>query len=176
MVVGIALTGCSVRPQSELVGTWIGTPHRAADDDSVANGDSIPTDWQNYDVTVQLRLLADGSAEWRLNGDDFVPARWRVIDSGPGSAVLEMETTARAAASPIGMPATDAPSPSPASPSPAASAPPVGGPDESGGDGKVRRRFELLLHYDDDRVLEGFMLWEVGADRQLGAVEFRRGT
>ncbi len=163
----LTLVGCQQRTVSKLQGRWEGRPDSAAlraereaekygnssgaDVEASTNskeGSSTKpdasvqvTDWENYEVTVQMDFVSSERLEMSLDGEQRRSAHWQIISSSPIGCTIEVQTE-----------------------------------EGSEGDEKkelVRRRFELVLD-EREGTCVGFLLTEVGADRLLGAIYFKR--
>jgi len=172
VVVGTA--GCQHRDAGMLLGRWIGRPDSAAaraEREAQKYGDARPssdavaqlighsdaaappeqqagkTDWEQYDVAVLLNFVSRGRIEMSLaDGTQSRSGWWRMIESGPAGCSIEVETNA--------------------------SKTPYNGAEP----GELqRRRFQIDFDLRDGACV-GFLLTEAGADRQLGALYFRRAN
>jgi len=170
VAIGMLASGCAPSVPSELLGAWVGRPDtqqaRAASENlrygpslrgaatepsgeapsGGVGADDRVTDWERYDATVRLRFLDRQRMTLQLDDRPPVAARWRLVETGPAGAVLEVDVD-----------------PPPASPSSAA----------AGESRPARRQFELAFDRDAGRLV-GFALTEAAADRQLGALYFQR--
>ncbi len=167
MVVGAS--GCQQRVTGKLLGRWIGRADSViarTERESQKYGDARPdsetairtiavdppldpqaekTDWERYNVAVLMNFVSRDRVEMSLAGGKQPRlGRWSVVATTPTSCTIEVETNDSAT-------------------------------QENGAepDEPRRRRFHLELD-ERDGVCVGFLLNEVGADRQLGALYFRR--
>jgi len=160
----IVAGGCQQQTASKLLGRWIGRADTAVARDARQRkkyGDFRPadpvapllgdqdrkTDWENYEVAVAWNFLSAESLVMSLaDGSQSLAGTWIIIGTSPTGCMIEVVT---------GEPAEGA----------------------QGDEKKVplRRRFEIDLDERDGDCV-GFLLYETGADRQLGALYFRRPT
>ncbi|MBX3425663.1 MAG: hypothetical protein KF688_08290 [Pirellulales bacterium] len=168
LLVLIPLAGCGHGPARTLEGTWVGKPDTVAargerdenkyrelvaasggltidgDDDASARPPALVTDWERHDVEVTLDLQANQRVRLAING---------AVDGAPVEGTWKIvESGPAGVVIEIVTPAA---------------------PEGAGDPEPVRRRFELGLDQRSDG-LDGFTLHEVGADRRLGALYFRR--
>ena len=169
---GGSFLGCGLNGAAELQGKWIGTPDNAAAqaereaakynelvaatnpadaaEETEQDGPRRPvmvTDWEHYDVTVTLEFLDARRVRLTAACDvagSPVEGEWKIVESGPAGVVIEVITPGDATGEPDGETARP-----------------------------VRRRFELGLDRRESGLV-GFTFNEVGADRRLGTLYFRR--
>ena len=154
--------GCQQRVSSELLGQWIGRPDTAAaraqretqryGGPASAEEDNIPattsprkTDWESFDVVVALNILSSSELEMSLEGGSE-PRRgsWRILDISTTGCTIEIQTESKTELN------------------------------ASGDAGQTtNRRFDLELDQREGELV-GFLMTEVGADRELGAIYFSR--
>ena len=151
LLVFCTLAGCQQRTASKLLGKWEGIPDTAAarqareaekygdpPAEDQADDSSPVTDWEAYDIKVQLDFASRTDVKLALdNGLEPVAGTWHMVQAGPTACTIEIETPT------------------------------------SGENAPELRRFKLELD-DRDGKLQGFLMSEVGADRGLGALYFRR--
>ena len=163
MLLLVALTGCNGGVVDQLQGGWMGRPDTAA---AVAAREAErfgeqptdedlgpPTDWEQYDVGVRLEFVDETHVEMSLaDGSQPVEGTWQVVESSPSGWIIEIET------------------------SPADDKKPIDSSNTAAADTPAKgecRRFNVEPDYQDGHCT-GFRLSELGADRQLGAMYFRR--
>jgi len=157
--------GCQQRMAGKLEGEWIGRPDTAAARAKRENSkyealglsstvDVSPTnrggrtDWENYDVTVELDFVSRKRLNLSLlGGDQPHVASWKIIETSPTGCRIEVVIDATIAETAVEK-AVEKESIQP-------------------------RRFSIELDERDGRCV-GFLLSEVGADRRLGALYFQR--
>ena len=158
----LSMAGCQQQTTAALLGEWVGRPNTAvarAEREAEKYGDlpSTPesttpgnssrdlTDWEKFDVKIGFNFLSGDTLEMS-QGEGAQPLRgdWRIVAMSPTGCTIEIETEE-----------------SPNSGSEAAL--PM----------KVRRRFVLELDQRDGACV-GFLLTELGVDRQLGSLYFSR--
>jgi len=108
----IATTGCQQRVASKLAGEWVGQPDTAdgrSARDAEKYGDqsagqptdastkprdaSRVSDWENYDVTVEINFQTGNRLEMSLaDGDQPRTGRWTVVSTAPTSCIIEVVT------------------------------------------------------------------------------------
>ncbi|MCH2113637.1 MAG: hypothetical protein MK171_01815 [Pirellulales bacterium] len=162
--------GCQQQVVSKLRGQWIGRADTAEAQEArdnkkygksrVANPamgsqkiEGRKTDWEMWeDVAVIWDFSSGSDLKMSLaDGSQSISGRWSIVDTGPTGSTIEVLTgdgIASEGARPDGAqrPETEA---------------------------CVIRRFEIELDERDGECV-GFLLYEVAADRQLGALYFRR--
>lgn len=95
-----------------LQGRWVGTPDTAEararreaqryDDplqteEESPNGPGPKTDWEAFDVTVQLDFLSHSEVVLSLAGENQpVKGTWEVLESTPAGALIQIDTPAPA--------------------------------------------------------------------------------
>ncbi|QDT00702.1 hypothetical protein [Adhaeretor mobilis] len=143
--------GCSNGVVSQLEGEWVGTPQPTAGEE--ANVNTPQSDWQKYDVAVEIRFLSDSRVELTMEGrPDTIKADWRVVEQSPASLLLEFATEP---AKPALVDSAEQDSSIKEKPQP------------------VLRRFELLPRLEEDKLV-GFIFNEARAERQVGELYFVR--
>ena len=102
-------TGCQQRAASILQGRWEGRPDTAearAQREAEKYGDeptaeavaaktsrAKPTsDWENYDVTIQMNFVSSDQVEMSLGGEQPRSGRWHVVSQAPTSCIIEVVT------------------------------------------------------------------------------------
>lgn len=156
----VVVGGCQQRTAGKLLGRWIGRPDAAAARalrEAEKYGDAVValpettvesvdvTDWERYDLAVQFNFVSHDRLEMSLgDGSQPIIGEWRILETSPTGCIIEVKTESSAVS-----------------------------PSDDQSNSSVRRRFQLEL---DERGGEyvGFLLTEVGADRQLGSLYFRR--
>ena len=160
----LSLSGCQRGTVGALMGKWEGRPDTAAAraerekekfgtpptndaPEQFSNDAPVVTDWEQYDVTVHFDFQSSERIEIALAGNDTIQTgNWRIVASSPTGCTIEVVPDSEE-------PSTDAEASNVIEP----------------------RRFELELDHRDGKCV-GFLLSEAGADRQLGALYFRRPT
>jgi len=172
-------SGCQQQVVGTLQGRWVGVPDTAAaraERESQKYGDMAPTaeassasvapervtDWESYDLSVSLdfvdhervKIFISGGAD--AEGLEPVSGKWHILSTTPIGCTIEVETAGEVGAGEVRTGEVG-----------------TGGEQNENSAAVVRRKFELIF---DEREGEcvGFTLREVGADRQLGMLYFRR--
>ncbi len=158
LLVLFSVSGCRQQTANQLLGRWEGHPDTAAarsereqkqyggQNAGGTSRETAPaTDWERYDAIVYFDFQSAERLEMSLDGDEKIRSgRWQIVTSTPAACTIEVRTDSSGELDVDGALAES-----------------------------TLRRFELEL---DERGGEciGFLLSEVGADRQLGALYFRR--
>ncbi len=165
--------GCHQKTSTKLSGKWIGRPDtavaRAAREsdkfdevvseevsETVLSKPEADTDWEKYDVAVIWDFVSNESLEMSLvDGSQPILGHWEIISLSPIGCTIEVVTL-------VGIESSS---------SVAETVP----SDKNDGEKvpQTRRRFEIELDERDGECV-GFLLYEAGADRQLGAIYFSR--
>ncbi len=154
--------GCQQQVSSQLLGRWVGQPDtaaaRAARDQQKYGSSGVadpaaqqfvrerpPTDWEQYATEIRLHFINKNTVEMSLaDGSQPISGTWEVLGTSPVGCTIQVST------------------------------PRSSGSEQSPAENSSQlRRFEVELNEQDGECV-GFLLYEAGADRQLGAVYFRR--
>lgn len=108
----LVTAGCQQRTAGRLHGRWIGkpdsvaakaareaekygdSPEQTSDDPNAERAQRKPaTDWEGFDVQVELNFLNGSALELALGGaDSKVAGRWSIIETSPTGCTIEVTT------------------------------------------------------------------------------------
>lgn len=146
-LIALALAaGCSVSPESRLVGTWQGRPEPL-------EGGSV---LERFDFTLTARFKPDHTVELvlrRSKGDETKSGRWQIVDAAGDRITLEVTLI------------------QPGHPKPANPGTPT--PPSKGDTPGPTRHFSIEFTADSP---DGFHLREVGSKPQFGVLLFERAS